>query len=48
MWLIGLKRKDFHKIFKIIYYAERQHLADWGKPITGDTYSSLEAALSQF
>jgi uncharacterized phage-associated protein len=38
-----VKRKDFHKIFKIIYFAERQHLADWGKPITGDTYIAMEA-----
>ena len=35
--------KDFHKIFKIIYFADRQHLADWGRPITGDTYIAMEA-----
>ena len=38
-----IRRKDFHKIFKIIYFAERQHLADWGKPITGDIYIAMEA-----
>jgi len=38
-----IQRKDFHKIFKIIYFADRQHLADWGKPITGDTYIAMEA-----
>lgn len=38
-----VQRKDFHKIFKIIYFAERQHLADWGRPITGDTYIAMEA-----
>ena len=38
-----VQRKDFHKIFKIIYFADRQHLADWGRPITGDTYIALEA-----
>lgn len=38
-----VQRKDFHKIFKIIYFADRQHLADWGKPITGDTYIAMEA-----
>lgn len=38
-----LQRKDFHKIFKIIYFADRQHLADWGRPITGDTYIAMEA-----
>ena len=37
-----VQRKDFHKIFKIIYFADRQHLADWGKPITGDTYIAME------
>ena len=38
-----VQRKDFHKIFKIIYFADRQHLADWGRPITGDTYVAMEA-----
>ena len=38
-----VQRKDFHKIFKIIYFADRQHLADWGCPITGDTYIAMEA-----
>jgi uncharacterized phage-associated protein len=33
-----LKIKDFHKIFKIIYFADREHLAKYGRPITGDTY----------
>lgn len=37
-----VQRKDFHKIFKIIYFADRQHLADWGRPITGDTYIAME------
>ena len=38
-----VQRKDFHEIFKIIYFADRQHLADWGRPITGDTYIVMEA-----
>lgn len=38
-----VQRKDFHKIFKIIYFADRQHLNDWGRPITGDTYIAMEA-----
>ena len=38
-----VQRKDFHKIFKLIYFADRQHLADWGRPITGDTYIAMEA-----
>lgn len=38
-----VQRRDFHKIFKIIYFADRQYLADWGRPITGDTYIAMEA-----
>lgn len=38
-----VSRKDFHKIFKVIYFADRQHLAEWGRPITGDTYIAMEA-----
>lgn len=38
-----VSRKDFHKIFKIIYFADRQHLMDWGRPITGDTYIAMDA-----
>ena len=38
-----VQRRDFHKIFKIIYFADRQHLADWGRPITGDTYIAMDA-----
>lgn len=38
-----LQRKDFHKIFKILYFSDRQHLADWGRPITGDTYIAMDA-----
>ncbi len=33
-----LKRKDFHKIFKILYFADREYLARYGMPITGDCY----------
>ena len=38
-----LQRKDFHKIFKILYFSDRQHLADWGRPITGDNYIAMDA-----
>ena len=38
-----VQRKDFHKIFKIVYFADRQHLAEWGRPITGDTYIAMDA-----
>lgn len=38
-----LHRRDFHKIFKIIYFADRQHLQTWGRPIVGDTYIAMDA-----
>ncbi|MDR2358178.1 MAG: SocA family protein [Prevotellaceae bacterium] len=37
----GLLRKDFHKIFKIIYFADRNHLAKYGRSITGDMYIKM-------
>ncbi|PID87980.1 MAG: hypothetical protein CSB06_02640 [Bacteroidia bacterium] len=36
-----LKRKDFHKIFKILYFADRNHISDYGRSITGDTYIAM-------
>ncbi len=38
-----LKRKDFHKIFKILYFSDREYLAQYGMPITGDCYIAMEA-----
>lgn len=38
-----LSRRDFHKVFKILYFADRNHLHHWGRPITGDTYIAMEA-----
>ena len=32
-----VERKDFHKIFKVLYFADREHLIKYGRPITGDT-----------
>jgi len=37
-----LKRKDFHKIFKILYFADRNHLSVYGRLITGDVYIAME------
>ena len=37
-----LERKDFHKIFKVLYFADREHLTKYGRPITGDTYVAME------
>ncbi len=37
-----LERRDFHKIFKVLYFADREHLTKYGRPITGDTYIAME------
>jgi hypothetical protein len=37
-----IERKDFHKIFKILYFADRNHFADYGRPISGDNYIKME------
>ena len=36
-----LKRNDFHKIFKILYFADRNHISEYGRSITGDTYIAM-------
>jgi len=33
---------DFLKVFKILYFAEREHLAIYGRPIVGDTYIAMK------
>ncbi|MGN0280878.1 MAG: Panacea domain-containing protein [Prevotella sp.] len=38
-----LKRRDFHKIFKILYFSDREYLNQYGVTITGDTYIAMEA-----
>lgn len=38
-----LTRKDFHKIFKVIYFADKEHLSDWGRTISGDSYIAMNA-----
>lgn len=35
-------RCDFHKIFKILYFADQKHLTLYGMPITGDTYIAMK------
>lgn len=32
---------DFHKIFKIMYFAEQKHLAKYGRMITEDSYIKM-------
>lgn len=38
-----LKRRDFHKIFKILYFSDREFLNRYGVTITGDTYIAMDA-----
>lgn len=35
-------KKDMHKISKIFYFADREHLAKYGRTITGDTYIAMD------
>lgn len=37
-----LTRKDFHKIFKVLYFADRNHLSNYGRTITGDSYIAMD------
>lgn len=37
-----LGQSDFHKLFKILYFADRKHLKRYGTPIVGDEYISME------
>lgn len=32
----------FHKLLKVIYFAELKHLANYGRPITGDRYVAMK------
>lgn len=36
-----LGQTDYHKIFKILYFAEQQHLKNYGQPLTGDSYQAM-------
>lgn len=33
---------DAHKVFKILYFADREHLSEYGSLITNDTYVKME------
>ena len=35
------QRKDIHKICKILYFADQEHLSLYGRGITGDTYIAM-------
>ena len=43
LYIIGkLKKSDMHKISKILYFADMEHLTTYGRPITGDTYIAMD------
>lgn len=37
-----VRRKDIHKICKILYFADRDHLSTYGRTITGDVYIAMK------
>jgi uncharacterized phage-associated protein len=37
-----IKTCDFHKTFKILYFSDREHLSEYGRSITGDTYIAMQ------
>lgn len=39
--LENLKKADFHTIFKILYFADREHLAKYGRTIINDDYIAM-------
>ena len=43
LYILGkLPSCDMHKLFKILYFAESEHLAEYGRPITGDEYKAIK------
>lgn len=37
-----VKRRDIHKVFKILYFADMYHLLKYGRAITGDRYIAMK------
>lgn len=35
-------KPDFHKIFKILYFADQKHIREYGRPILGDHYIAMK------
>lgn len=33
---------NFHKTFKILYFADQKHLVSFGRPVVGDTYVKMQ------
>lgn len=36
-----LERSDYHKLFKILYFADGAHLSRWGRTVTEDRYVAM-------
>ncbi len=32
---------DYHKLFKIMYYADQKHMVKYGRPVIGDSYVAM-------
>jgi uncharacterized phage-associated protein len=39
--LKSLGECDYHKVFKILYFADQFHLKNYGQPLTGDSYIAM-------
>ncbi len=35
-------KADLHKIFKVLYFADQKHIAQYGRPIVGDHYIAMK------
>ena len=43
LYILGqLPSCDMHKLYKILYFADREHLVEYGRPITGDEYIAMD------
>ncbi|MEA5139021.1 Panacea domain-containing protein [Arcicella rigui] len=38
----NLEKADFLRVFKVLYFAEKEHLARFGRPIVGDSYIAMK------
>lgn len=36
-----LKKPDIHKVFKILYFSDRESICKYGEPLTGDRYIAM-------
>lgn len=39
---LGNGNADMHSVFKAMYFADRDHLVNYGRPVTGNTYCALK------